>query len=115
VTATGTIVDDADPSSCSAVGGLLRSGAAALAARAAECPDSGGPEVERIITHLDRVGAALHVHAQELAELATAWHRARDDEARHRVRTAVGKARAALLRTVTATSGEFAEVHRSRR
>ena len=108
---SGSIVDDADPASCSATGGLLRSGAAALAARAADCPGEVDPEVQRLVTHLDRVGAAMHLHAQELAELGAAWQRAGDDDARHRVRTAVGKARAALLRTVTAVSVELAAVH----
>ncbi len=59
-----------DPGSVSQLGGILRTTAAALAAGAAEL-HPGTPLVTLCVTtatHLDSMGSALQVQAQELAE-----------------------------------------------
>ncbi|MEI2764873.1 MAG: hypothetical protein V9F82_04160 [Dermatophilaceae bacterium] len=65
-----------DPASCSLLGGALRSAAAALAQALADVPPSGWTrDVGSTVETLDRAGALLQVHAQELAEVAAARRR----------------------------------------
>ena len=69
-----------DPGSVSQLGGILRTTAAALAAGAAEL-HPGTPLVTLCVTtatHLDSMGSALQVQAQELAEAAVARSRLRE-------------------------------------
>ena len=69
-----------DPGSVSQLGGILRTTAAALAAGAAEL-HPGTPLVTLCVTtatHLDSMGSALQVQAQELAEAAVARSRRRE-------------------------------------
>ncbi len=59
-----------DPGSISRLGGLLRTTSAALTASAVEL-HSGTPIATFCLTtatHLDSIGSALQVHAQQLAE-----------------------------------------------
>ncbi len=69
-----TVLPGADPASISRLGGILRTTAATLAADARELsPDSPTSTLTTVLAdRLDRVGAALHVHAQDLAEAAAA-------------------------------------------
>ncbi len=65
-----------DPASCSRLGGALRSAAAALAQALADVSPRGWTgDVGATVQTLDRVGALLQVHAQELAEVAAARRR----------------------------------------
>ena len=69
-----------DPGSVWQLGGILRTTAAALAAGAAEL-HPGTPLVTLCVTtatHLDSMGSALQVQAQELAEAAVARSRLRE-------------------------------------
>lgn len=69
-----------DPGSVSQLGGILRTTAASLAAGAAEL-HPGTPLVTLCVTtatHLDSMGSALQVQAQELAEAAVARSRLRE-------------------------------------
>ena len=69
-----------DPGSVSRLGGILRSTAAALARDGAELRP-GTPLATLCSTttiHLDAIGSALQLHAQELAEAAVARSRLRD-------------------------------------
>ncbi len=69
-----------DPGSVSQLGGILRTTAAALAAGAAEL-HPGTPLVTLCVTtatHLDSMGSALQVQAQELAEAAVVRSRLRE-------------------------------------
>ncbi len=69
-----------DPGSISRLGGLLRTTSAALTASAVEL-HSGTPIATFCLTtatHLDSIGSALQVHAQQLAEAAVARSRLRE-------------------------------------
>lgn len=69
----------ADPASCSQSGGTLRTAAAALATVLPELPPGRlADEVAATVEALDRVGAHLQVHAQQLAEVAAARRRLAD-------------------------------------
>lgn len=72
-----TLPHRADPASCSRLGGALRSSAGVLAEHAAALtPGSSVGELAGDVTQcLDEVGAALQVHAQELAESVAAVQR----------------------------------------
>lgn len=109
-----TLLGGADPTSCAALGGELRTAGRMLLAAVEDHPVSA---------LMDQVGHALQAHAEELTALASASRRLTEqahhqdpeevDRASHRLRSRLGKSRAMLLRVIESSSVALAEVARA--
>jgi hypothetical protein len=75
-----TLPHRSDPASCSRLGGALRTTAAGLAGHAADLATESAVMAltDALVRGADEVGAALQVHAQEVAEAVAAYERIGD-------------------------------------